>query len=424
MTTTLIIVLSVAVAAALTWVVRRREIAAADRPTRCAHVLDTVFKDGSGNIADTVLLSRLMEYRDECIGDAAYADQARRLMLNIGQPDSARAFIDDAERHHAFASDELKAQRAWVDLAAAHIAWTDGNEARANELLASAVSAANELRAKWPEWSPPYRILEEAGRAAWKSSTTDQSLDYLQLERRVRGRVLSGAFVRDLGDAEAQAYTFVLLLVGMLALCAGVSGLLDMREMTRMSTSLIASATPGYVELKGVLRQRPGSSGVIGPHSHAQGVWYQLERRSGLRGASTSYEQSAETFLMRDASGDAIVEPHGMTVHTRHTTSTSGGRGVGSTRRTIERMLEDGDDVYVLGELVVSISPGGATERRLRVAEDGRQLLVSTFGEEQLAFLARLWIWSGAIAFVLALVVLAWAYHQRFQVIVMPGLLR
>src|SRR5215210_695704 len=104
----------------------------------------------------------------------------------------------------------------------------------------------------------------------------------------------------------------------MLGLCAGVSGLLARREMARLPTSSIATAAPGYVELTGTLHVLPNATPVVGPQSHQPGVWYETSTNSGAKGATTQYQRSAQAFVLRDATGEAIVDPGEMTVNTRH----------------------------------------------------------------------------------------------------------
>ena len=87
-------------------------------------------------------------------------------------------------------------------------------------------------------------------------------------------------------------------------------------------------------------------------------------------------------------------------------------------------MLKEGDDAYVLGELSVTTEPNGEVVRHVRAATDGRRLLVSNLAEETLLRVERIQLWLGATASALALLVLAWAYVQRYHVANVPGVLR
>jgi hypothetical protein len=420
MSTAIAITASLAGAGVHAWLVRRHETAREPAPTPCAGVIDAVFEGDVSSTPDSVLLARLLENRRECMRDPVYVDQVRRLMLNTSRPDDATALLDDAERQGTFTADELTGQRAMVDLAAAHLAWTNDAQSRADELHAKAVAAADALRRRWPEWRLPYRILDEASRASWKNPS-QQSAQYVQLERAALGRVTNGAFARSFSDLQATAFTFIVAALGLLALSAGVSGWLALRQMAALTTSPIGTAPLGYVELAGTLHLTSSASAVIGPHSRTPAVWYEVERRSGQKGTSATFERSAQPFLLRDATGDVVIEPQGLTVRTRHIDTKLSTGGVGSNRRTTERRLEDGDAAYAVGELVAS--PSGAGQRRLRAPADGRRYMVSNFSETELRWIERLWLWIGLSVFVIAAVVLAWALYQRYQVPTMPGTL-
>jgi hypothetical protein len=215
------------------------------------------------------------------------------------------------------------------------------------------------------------------------------------------------------------------VLAGMLGLCAAASGLLDIREMRAIETSAIATAPPGYVELKGTLHVLGAAEPEIAPQSKARSVWYEIARRSGIKGSSTTYERSANSFVVRDATGDAVIDPTGITVHTRHFTTSigSGDAALGSGRRVSEKSLREGDEAYVLGELSVTTAPDGRAVRHVRIAENGRRLLVSNLSEGQLVFAARVWLWIGAVVAASSLIILIWAWHQRYHVINAPGIL-
>jgi hypothetical protein len=423
MTTALAVTASFVTAGALAWAVRRHEARQLPAPTACEGAFDAVFADAAST-PDSVLLARLLDHRDRCMGDAAYVDQARRLMLNLGRTDDARALLADAGRRGALAPDEQTAQAAWVDLADAQLAWGAGDEPRAAELHARATAAADALRRRWPEWSLPYRILDEAGRAPWVTDQDAQSAGDVLRERAAQRGVLNGAFVRGFTEAQAVAFAFVVALAATLALWAGARGLAAVRALTGLPVSPVAGAPAGYGAFAGTLHLPPGAAPVIGTHTKTPGLWYQIERRSGSKGARTYYDRSAQPFVLRDASGEAVVEPRGLTVRTRHVATRFRPAGPASGGRVTERMLLEGDTVYVQGELGERAGADGAAGRRLRVAADGRRLLVSTLPRERLLAVERTWLWAGTAAFVVAAAALAWAYYQRYHVTAIPGTLR
>lgn len=423
MSTFLVFVLTVAIAGAATWAVSRRENAMLPKPTPCSDALAEVFGPGSGNTADSVLLTRLLTHRDRCIDNAEYVDQARRLMANAGKVADARHLLEDADRRHAFPPDELAAQRAWLDLAEASSAWNDGNVPAATAANARAVAAADSLRERWPEWSVPYRILQEARSVSYPQAVTPAD-DYYQLEDRVRGRFATGAYARSVGDTQLLILVFALSVCVVLGILAAVSGIIDLREIQRMPTSAIATAAPGYVELKGTLQPVAPGATVTGPFTHRTGVWYELESYSGFRRSTVRHEGSAQPFVLRDATGDVIIDPKGLTVRTTHLSSSLGsawGITTSSMRRT-ERMLLEGDAAFVQGELY-DVQRGEVAERHVRVAQNGKRLFVSTYTEAQLIAMERVWLFAGLALCAVAAALLAWGWVQRYNVTTVPGTL-
>ena len=411
---------SVAVASSLAWVVRRYELSREPAPSPCARIVTDVFSEGASTVPDSLLLAQMLEHRGECMKDAAYVDQTRRLMLNTGRPDDARELLKDAERNGTFSAAEMKAQLAWTDLADAHLPWTRDDLPRANELRSRALAAANELRAKWSEWSIPYLILTEEERFSWKPTPGDGPNYYL-IENEARARVANGAFVRGFSELQVVAIVFAVALIGMLSLASGISGLVAIREMNSIPASTIANAEPGYVKLTGTLHLPASASPVIGPQSNAPSVWYEIARKSGMKGSTTMYERSSQAFVLRDSTGDVVVEPKDMHVRTRHRVAKFGSASAvgASGSKVTEETLREGDSAYALGELSVASASGDG--RRLRAAENGRRLLVSNLDEAHLVFVERVWFWTGTSVFVAVVLVLAWSYYQRYHVVVAPG---
>lgn len=421
MTAAVAVALSLGLAALAAWALHRHELARAPRPSPCAERTTAVFASDAGETPDSVLLARLLPARDACIDDPAFVDQARRLMTNTQRFDEARALLDAADARRAIHPDELAAQRAWLELAESHRAWSDGDQGSADALHAQATRTASALRDRWPEWPLPYLLLDEAASATWLATAGTASSDHFQAGRAARSRVVTGAFVRSLDGWEPSIVAFVGTAIGLLALCAAVGGLRDVRDFTVLPRSSIATAPPGYVRLAGTVHVPPGAEPVLGPLSHRPAAWYEHEIRSGSKRTSTRWERSAQPFVVRDATGEAVVEPRELNVFTNVAASKLDGRGsLGSGRREYERLLRDGDRVVVLGELAATSGPDGAPRRRIRVAASGRRLFVSTFSEHSLVAMERLWIALGGAVFVASACVLAWAWYQRYHVVATP----
>jgi hypothetical protein len=417
-----LVALSLGVIAAIASSTHRQEMRGAPTPSRCSRLVDEAFGDDPGRTPDSVLLARLLTHRSRCTGDATYVDQTRRLMLDVQRVGDARTLLHEAERSHAFTPDNLAAQRAWVDLEEALGAVRHGDMPRAATLHARALTTTHRLRAAWPEWETPYRILTELQRIAPNDSAASRAVteDQSALLRAARKRITTGAFVRSLASRQMIAVVSALAAIGLLAFGVAASGILRIIGMSRLRTVPLAEARPGYVELGGTLHLPPRADAVIGPLSKLPGVWYSLATNFGSRRSHGRREHSDQRFLLRDATGEVSIDPSGAVVRTRHNWSKSGSSAFVAHRREAERMLCEGDQAYVVGELSHERRPTGVVERIVRAPEDGRRLLVSNFTEAELIGQERLWIWSGTLLFLLTALALAWLYAQRYEVRVTP----
>ncbi|MBC8086582.1 MAG: hypothetical protein H7Z40_04910 [Phycisphaerae bacterium] len=421
MSTILSIFLAVAVAGTAAWMVRRLDLGRDAPITECSRLVTEAFTNAR-DTPDSLLLARLLPLRDRCLDDAGYVDQTRRLLTNATRFTEARTLLKAADEKHAFKPDELVAQFAWIDAAESHDAWANGEEGRATELLKRATDATNGLRARWPEWSLPYRILDEANLSGASPTNDGGGTSFFQMEREARSRKLNGAWVRAQSDWQPVALTFAVAFVGMLALIAGIGGLLDARQISSVITSQAATATPGYVELKGTVHVPAGAHGVIGPHTKQYGVWSEFESKSGMKKSVVHRQRSQQKFVLRDATGDVLIDPTSMSVNLRTSTARFGNSaGQLNGTRVTERLLKEGDAAYALGELSVMTSSDGVVTRHLRAAKDGRRLFVSNYTEEELVSMERVWMGLGGAVAVSCVLLLAWGYFQRFHVASTPG---
>ena len=416
-----LVALSLGVIAAIAWSTHRLEMSGAPTPSRCSRLVDEAFGIDPARTPDSLLLARLLAHRSRCTGDATYVDQARRLMLGVQRVGDARALLREAEQRDAFTPDNLAAQRAWVDLEEGRQALQRGDVERATTLHARALTTTRRLRATWPEWEVPYRILAELQRIAPNSGASlAVTEDQFALLRAARKRVATGAFVRSLAGRQMIAAACALAAIGLLAGGVAAAGLVTIIGMSRLQTVPLAEARPGYVELEGRLHLPPRTDAVIGPLSKLPGVWYSLATSFGSRRSHAWRERSAQRFLLRDATGEVSIDPSGAVVRTRHSWSKFKSRSFVARRRETERLLCEGDQAYVVGELSHEKRPTGIIERIVRAPEDGRRLLVSNFTEAELIAQERLWIWGGTLVFLLSVLALAWMYAQRYEVRVAP----
>ena len=421
----LLVVATLATGGALAWGTHTRERLRVRTPTACSRAIDEAFGIDASTTTDAVLLDRLLATRTRCMGDAAFVDQARRLMLNLQRIDAARALLDEAERRGALAPDELAAERVWVDLEESQVAEARRDTTRARALRARATTTVARLRERWPEWRVPYTIMGERPRTALVERggppAAPAAID--ALERDARHRVANGAVVRSLTESRALVAAFLAGAVGVLGLATIARAVSSIRGMQRMKTTTIAGAEPGLVGLTGTLHLPPKADAVIGPLTRHAGVWYAVETSFGSPGPGAFRQRSVQPFLLRDATGEVTIEPNGLSVRTRHSMTKLGmAGGITSGPRTTERMLWEGDQAYVLGELA-TVPVAGRTTRRIRLPEDGRRLLVSNYSEARLIARETVWLFLGAVLVVLSVSAIFWGYAQRFQVRTIPGVL-
>jgi hypothetical protein len=425
MSTVITIIVALAAAGAVALFVRMLEARSIVAPTECSELVFETFASGSSDASDQAQLAKLFLDRDRCLGDATFVDQARRLMTNLQDPAQARALIDAAELRNAMTRDEFTAQRAWIDAAESQQAWGNDEHERARELYDRAMKSANALRAQWPEWSQPYRILEEASRSGISPTRDGGGADYYQLERETVSRKLNGAWIRSLTDWQPMAFAFGISAIAFLAFAAGLTGFIDWREMSAYKTSEIATAKAGYVELKGTLHTISTATAVISPLTQTPAVWYEESYNSGMKKATTRYTRSAERFVLRDATGEVRIDPDGITVRTRHSKTRFGNAaGQANGARTTEDILKEEDRAFALGELTIKQDASTGQEIRLLTkAKDGRKLLVSNFSESELISMEKMWFTLGMTIFAMGMTILIWSYVQRYNVRVAPGLL-
>ena len=130
------------------------------------------------------------------------------------------------------------------------------------------------------------------------------------------------------------------------ALVAWISGLRRRRLVSDTPTARIASAAQGYVQLSGRLQPFAGCP-VSTPGGIRQCVWYRvvIEQYRDERWHTVSSEQSQESLLLVDDSGQCVVFWEGAEIDTPH-------RSVWSDAgyRHTEQWLAIGEVTTVLGE--------------------------------------------------------------------------
>ncbi len=141
------------------------------------------------------------------------------------------------------------------------------------------------------------------------------------------------------------------------------------RLMEDTPTSLVRSAAQGYVELEGDAALMEGDP-IVAPLTATPCVWYRYKVEKRVRSGRRAHWRtlrdgtSDELFLLRDVSGDCVIDPEGAEVtpsvrqvwygSSEHPVQPSGGGGwgglIGGGRyRYTEARIHAADSLYALG---------------------------------------------------------------------------
>ena len=163
---------------------------------------------------------------------------------------------------------------------------------------------------------------------------------------------------------------FVLLVAvgAVVALLVGFSGLRRSRHIEDVPTARVRSAAQGYVELTGTAHRLAGEP-IVAPLSHTDCCWfsYKVERRNGREWSVVDSGRSDSIFLLRDETGDCVIDPEGAEVTSRHKRSWSadgsawGGHGVHMRLPSLGRTA---DLVLAVGGKLLDTLGGGVGEYR------------------------------------------------------------
>ena len=134
--------------------------------------------------------------------------------------------------------------------------------------------------------------------------------------------------------------------MALVSLFAWYSALHRLRAISGTPTSRIGSAAQGYVELIG--RGRPGNTPLISKLRVLPCLWYRwkVEQRNAKNQWSTLDKgESSDYFVLRDDSGECVVDPEQAEIVTKHCDSWT----AGDYRYTEWKLIQD-DYLYVIGE--------------------------------------------------------------------------
>ncbi len=169
--------------------------------------------------------------------------------------------------------------------------------------------------------------------------------------------------------------------VGLVALFVGFSALRRYRLIEDVPTAKVRSAHQGYVELRGVAAALPGEP-IVAPLTQTHCCWfsYRVEHRADKGWRTLHSSTSDGLFLLRDETGECVIDPDGAEVDSAHSQTWYGDAGsgvpgmhrleremglglrvatrvlshtsafVGDNHRFSEQIILEGDPLYAIGE--------------------------------------------------------------------------
>jgi hypothetical protein len=137
-----------------------------------------------------------------------------------------------------------------------------------------------------------------------------------------------------------------LSIMAAISILAWLSALNRLRTIRDTPTSKIASAVQGYVELTG--RGHPFGEPLLGKLSLLPCLWYRYkieQRNSERKWRSMDSGESDDTFILRDETGECVVDPEQAEILTQHRDQWLDG-----DYRYTEWKLIELDSLYVIGQ--------------------------------------------------------------------------
>ena len=153
--------------------------------------------------------------------------------------------------------------------------------------------------------------------------------------------LLAGIYLHTRND-----WLFILSIMAAISILAWLSALNRLRTIRDTPTSKIASAAQGYVELAG--RGYPFGEPLLGQLSRLPCLWYRYhieQRDSENNWKTTDKGESDGTFILRDETGECVVDPEQAEILTRHRDQWRDG-----DYRYTEWKLIEHDSLYVIGQ--------------------------------------------------------------------------
>ena len=150
-------------------------------------------------------------------------------------------------------------------------------------------------------------------------------------------------------------WLFCFSAIALVSIFAWLSALSRLRAIRDTPTSKIASAAQGYVELIG-RGQQFGEPPLLSKLTLLPCLWYRykVERRNSEKEWKIEESgESSDSFILRDGSGECVVDPEQAEINTRHRDHWQ----KGEYRYTEWKLIKE-DSIYVIGEFRTQ---GGST---------------------------------------------------------------
>jgi len=143
-----------------------------------------------------------------------------------------------------------------------------------------------------------------------------------------------------------KGWLICLSVMAAISIPAWLSALNRLRTIRDTPTSKIASAAQGYVELSG--RGHPFGDPLLGKLSLLPCLWYRYrveQRESGNKWKTMDTGESDDTFILRDDTGECVIDPEQAEILTLHHDQWHDG-----DYRYTEWKLIEHDNLYVIGQ--------------------------------------------------------------------------
>ncbi len=175
---------------------------------------------------------------------------------------------------------------------------------------------------------------------------------------------LVGAFALAPASTE-NVWIWLLPAVAAGSLVAWLKTYLRLRLLADMPSSRVGSAAQGYVELTGRAAAHPGH--LLRSRLHALPcLWYRyvVQERRGSAWTTVEFDESEDTFLLKDETGQCTIDPEHADVQTAHKEV-----AVRGDARIAEYLLLPQDRLYAVGEFSTQSGAAVPLDTRADVAD-------------------------------------------------------